>query len=55
MAQDLSAKSYRHLADECIREAKAARFDEIREGYEKLSGQWLKLAEEIERLNRGGA
>ena len=52
---DPVAVGYRRFADDCLREARNAKFPEIREGYEKLSDEWLKLANETERLHRGGA
>jgi hypothetical protein len=33
-----------------LREAKNSRFREVREGYEKLADQWLRLAAEAERV-----
>ena len=51
---DPVAAGYRYVAGECLREAKNARFPEVRKSYEKLASQWLQLAEETERAYGGG-
>jgi hypothetical protein len=50
---DFKAKGYRHLAEECLQEAKNARFDDVREAYEKLAAEWIKLAVANERTPGG--
>ena len=55
MVEELSGKRFRELAIECQEEAKRARSAEIREGYEHMATQWLKLADENDAFHRGGA
>ena len=43
----------RSLAEECLQEAKNARFDDVREAYEKLAAEWIKLAVANERTPGG--
>ena len=52
MAMDPTAQNYRRLAEECLLEAKKARFDDVREAYEKLAAKWIKLADESDRYYR---
>ena len=49
MTDEAIAKGYRHLADDCLREAKNGKFKEMREGHEKPADGWLKLADEKSR------
>ena len=52
MATDPTAQNYRRLAEESLQEAKNARFDDVREAYEKLAAEWIKLADESDRYYR---
>jgi hypothetical protein len=56
MLESLSAQNYRRIADEYLRDAKKTRFRDVSAAYEKLAGDWLKLAEESDRYyhERGG-
>jgi hypothetical protein len=49
MARDLVAKSYRLLAGQCRRDAEEAQSEDVREAYEKLADEWIKLAVATER------
>jgi hypothetical protein len=55
MATDLTAANYRRLAEDCLRDAKAARFPDVRQAYEKLAAEWNKLADESEHYYSGRA
>jgi hypothetical protein len=55
MAIDPTAANYRRLAAESLQEAKNAKFDDVREAYEKLAAEWTKLADESDRYYREGA
>ena len=51
MATDPTAANYRRLAEESLQEAKNAKFDDVRQAYEKLAAEWIKLAVSNERTH----
>jgi hypothetical protein len=48
------ARSYRELAARCERNADQAGSREVREGYERMAGQWRALATQTERVYGAG-
>jgi hypothetical protein len=53
MAEELSSKRFRALAIECQEEVKRACSAEVREGYEHMARQWLKLADDHDAVQAG--
>jgi hypothetical protein len=46
------AKLYRKYAQDALRAAESAQRAELRQDYEQLAERWIKMAEELEEVDR---